>query len=223
MSAQTNPKLPRFVKGLIDFIYGLLIFSCVTLTLLIILSPLILKGTGSAVTASVLVGIGSDEAHRFDVQIAGAEAKGIRYAFVDEAQGTLRLETDNWLYIFISSFSKLLIVLGLTYIFHLIRAVLKDILQGDPFVAENAPRIRRIGYAILLLAFLRPAVEYIAANEIIRNLRIEPALPALVPQAQVSLPSPFKVESILTSLLFLILAQVWSYGIELKRDQALTI
>lgn len=214
MSNQINPKLPRFVKGIIDIIYVLLIFSCVTFLLSIVLSPLILKGTQSVITASVLVGIGSDEEHRFDVQVAGGEAKGIRHAFVDEAQGTLRLETDNWMYVFISNFSKLLIVIGLTYIFYLLRAVLKDILQGDPFATENAPRIRRIGYMALLLAFLRPTIEYIAANEIIRNLRIQPAL---------SLPSPFKVESILISLLFLILAQVWSYGIELKRDQALTI
>ena len=214
MSNQINPKLPRFVKGIIDIIYVLLIFSCVTFLLSIVLSPLILKGTQSVITASVLVGIGSDEEHRFDVQVAGGEAKGIRHAFVDEAQSTLRLETDNWMYVFISNFSKLLIVIGLTYIFYLLRAVLKDILQGDPFATENAPRIRRIGYTALLLAFLRPTIEYIAANEIIRNLRIQPAL---------SLPSPFKVESILISLLFLILAQVWSYGIELKRDQALTI
>ena len=214
MSTQINPKLPRFVKALLDIIYGLLILSSAALILLMILSPLILKGTDSVLTASVLVGIGVNEEYRFDVQIAGAEAKGIRYAFVDEARGTLRLETDNWLYIFISYFSQLLIVLGLTYIFHLLRAVLKDILQGDPFTPENSPRIRRIGYTALLLSFLRPTIEYIAANEIIRNLRIEPAL---------SLPSPFKVESILISLLFLILAQVWSYGIELKHDQALTI
>jgi hypothetical protein len=214
MPSKTNPKLTRFVKGLIDFIYGLLIFSCITLVLLTVLSPLILKNTESTVTASVLVGIGSDEAHRFDVQVADTATKGIRYAFVDEAQGTLRLETDNWLYIFISNFSKLLIVLGLTYLFHLLRAMLKDILQGNPFSEANSLRIRRIGYTALVLAFMRPAIEYIATDEILRNLRIEPAL---------SLPSPFKIESILISLLFLTLAHVWSYGIELKRDQALTI
>ena len=214
MANRTNPKLPRFVKALVDFIYGLLIISSATLFLLIVLSPSILKGTQSVITASVLVGIGSGEEPRFEVQVAEAEANGIRYAFVDEAQGTLHLETDNWVYIFISNFSKLLIVLGLTYVFYLLRAVLKDILQGDPFATENAPRIRRIGYVVLLLAFLRPTVEYIAANEIIRNLRIDPAL---------GLPSPFKAESILISLLFLTLAHVWSYGIELKRDQELTV
>jgi len=214
MNAQSNPKFLRFVKGLLDFIYGLMVLSVTTLILLMVLSPIIMKGTDSVVTASVQVGIGFDEEHCFDVQVAGADAKGIRYAFVDEAQGILRLETNNWLYIFISNFPKLLIVLGLTYIFYLLRAVLKDILHGDPFAQGNSQRIRRIGYVVLILAFLRPMVEYIATNEIIRHLRIDPAL---------SLPSPFKAETILFSLLFLTLAQVWSYGIELKRDQELTI
>ena len=80
---------------------------------------------------------------------------------------------------------------------------------------KNRLSLRRLfSVMVLALAFLRPAVEYIAANEIIRNLRIEPSL---------SLPSPFRAETILISLLFLILAQVWSYGLELRRDQALTI
>ena len=214
MSTQPDSRLPRFVKTLLDFIYGLMILSCATLVLLMILSPIILRATDSVLTVSVPVGIGAEGNHRFDVQVSAAEAKNIRYAFVDEAQGALRLETNNWLYIFIGYFSMLLIVLGLTYIFHMLRAVLKDILQVNPFTSENSLRIRRIGYATLLLAFLRPTIEYIATHEILRNLRIEPAL---------SLPSPFRVETILISLLVLILAQVWSYGVELKLDQALTV
>lgn len=213
MPAQNNPKLIRFVKGLVDIIYGLLIFSCATFILLIVISPFF-PNASSVATASVVVGIGSEEDHQFDVQISNAGANGIRHAFVNEAQGVLRLETNNWLYLFISNFSKLLIVLGLTYIFHLLRAVLNDILQGDPFASANSARIRKIGYMVLLLAFLRPAIEYIATDEIIRSLRIDSPL---------SLPSPFKVETVLISLLFLTLAQVWSYGIELKRDQSLTI
>jgi len=97
----------------------------------------------------------------------------------------------------------------------LLRTVLRDILRGDIFTPQNSERVRRIGYFVLLVGLLRPTVEYLAANEIFNQLPlIEPAL---------SLPSPFKVEVILTSLLIVILAQVWSYGLQLERDQALTI
>jgi hypothetical protein len=202
------------LKVLLDILYGLLIFTNIALILLILLSPLILNTFNTPLTASVPVGIGSAEEQRFDVEIASAAAKGIRNGFVDEAQGTLRLETDHWRYIFFSYFGKLWIALGLTYSFYLLRAVLKDISQGNPFSTKNTVRIRRIGTMVLLLGFIRPAIEYFAAKEIMRGLYIEPPL---------SLPAPFNVEFILFGLLILLLAQIWSYGLELKRDQELTI
>jgi hypothetical protein len=212
MSAQTNFKLLRFVKGLLDFIHGLLIIACVLLVLFIALAPLIINNTEAVFTISVPVGLGSGEDHRFDVLITTAEVKGIRAASVSEAGGTLRLETDNWVYLFYGYLRQFLLALGLLYIFRTLRAVLQDILQGDPFSADNSVRIRKLGYAVLLLAFLIPTIEYATANEILRGLQ-----PALSP------PSTFDAGNILLSLLILVLAQVWSYGLELKRDQALTI
>ena len=133
---------------------------------------------------------------------------------MSEAGGILRFETDNWVYLFYGYLRQFLLALGLLYIFRLLRAVLQDILQGDPFSAPNSVRIRRLGYAVLLLTFLVPAIETMTASEILRGLQIQPAL---------SLPSLFDAGYILLSLLILVLAQVWSYGLELKRDQALTI
>ena len=72
-----------------------------------------------------------------------------------------------------------------------------------------------MGYLVLLVGFLRLVVEYLAAEEILNQRTI--SKPAL------SLPSLFHVEVILASLLILVLAQVWSYGLELERDQKLTI
>jgi hypothetical protein len=214
MSAQTNIKFIRFVKGLLDLIHGLLIIACVLLVLFIVIAPLIMSNTEAVFTASVPVGLGSGEDYRFDVQVADAQTKGIRAASVSEAGGVLRLETDNWVYLFYGYLRQFLLALGLLYIFRSLRAVLKDIIQGDPFSADNSARIRKLGYAVLLLAFLLPSIEYVTANEILRGLQIQPTL---------SRPSLFDAGYILTSLLILVLAQVWSYGLELKRDQALTI
>lgn len=79
----------------------------------------------------------------------------------------------------------------------------------------NTRQIHRVGSTVLLLGFLRPAVEYLAAKEILKQvLIVEPAL---------SPPSSFRIEVILAGLLILVLAQVWGYGSTLKREQALTI
>jgi hypothetical protein len=214
MSTQLNSKLPRFTKILLDFIFGLLIFSSMALVLMIMLSPFILNSAKVPLTASVQVGIGSAEGQRFEAQISGDTTKGIQNAFVDQAQGTLRLETYTWRHIFFSYFGKLLIAIALTYIFYLLRAVMQDILAENPFSPENKVRIQRIGYMVLAIGFVRPTIEYISAKEIMRGLHIEPPM---------SLPAPFEAEFILFSVLILLLAQVWRIGIELKRDQDLTI
>jgi len=215
MATNQNLKLIRVVKTLLDVILGLLVIVCVFLVLWTAFSPLILNMSDIVITSSVPVAIGSGDEPQFEVEIAGAETKGIQAAFVDEAQGTLRLETTDWSIIFISNLAKLLVAIGLAYVVYLIRAVLQAILQGDPFAPENTVRIRWIGYMVLLVGFLKAVVEYFAAREILNQLMIvEPAL---------SLPSPFEAEIILASLLILVLAQVWSYGMQLERDQALTI
>jgi len=166
-------------------------------------------------TASVPVSIGSGDEPRFEVDVAGSGAERIRTAFVEEAQGTFRLETSNWYHILVSNLAKLITAIGLAYVFYLLRNVLRAIMQGELFTSENAVMIRRIGYSILVVALLSATVEYIAANEILNQLTIvEPAL---------SLPSPFEAEVILASLLILVLAQVWSYGLDLVQDQSLTI
>jgi hypothetical protein len=215
MSSTKNQKLPRIVKTLLDIIFGLLAVVCVFLVLWIAFSPLILSISDVVITSSVPVAIGSGDEPQFEVEIAGAEAKGIQAAFVDEAQGTLRLETTDWYFIFISNLAKLLTAIGLAYVVYLLRAVLKALLEGDVFTQENVVLIRRIGYAVLIVAFVRAAAEYFAASEILKQLTI--TRPALI------LPSPFEAEVILTSLLILVLAQVWSYGLALERERALTI
>ena len=215
MSATQNRKLPRIVKSVLDIIFGLLIVVCVFLVLWIAFSPLILNMSDIVITSSVPVAIGSGDEPRFEVEIAGAEAQGIRNAFVEEAQGTLRLETTDLYFIFISNLAKLVTAIGLAYVVYLLRSVIKALLQGEIFTQENVLRIRRIGYAVLIVAFVRAAAEYLAAYEILNQLRIvDPAL---------SLPSPFEAEVILASLLILVLAQVWSYGLELERERAMTI
>ena len=215
MSTKQDLKLPRIVKTVLDIIFGLLVVVCVFLVLWIAFSPLILNISDITITSSVPVAIGSGDEPKFEVEAAGAEAKGIRAAFVDEAQGTLRLETTDWYFIFISNLAKLLTAIGLVYVIYLLRSVLQAIIQGDVFTQENVARIRRIGYLVLIVAFVKATVEYIAAWEILNQLRIvEPAL---------SLPSPFEAEVILASLLILVLAQVWSYGLELERERAMTI
>jgi hypothetical protein len=72
-----------------------------------------------------------------------------------------------------------------------------------------------LGYAVLLVGLIQDAVQYLAASEILNRL------PSVSPALQ---PGPtFSAELILVSLLILLLSYIWSYGLDLEREQALTI
>lgn len=215
MTTTKNLRLARFVKTLLDFLFGLLVFACVGLVLWMVFFPLLSGQDGLRGTASVPVLIGRGEQPQFEVTFTASPKEGIEAAFVAEAEGTLRVETSSFLLILIANAAKLVTGIGLAYVFYLLRAVVQAILDGNPFAAENSQRIRRLGYAVLLVGLLQHAVQYIAANEILNRL------PTAVPTLQ---PGPtFNTELILGSLLILLLAHIWSYGLDLERERFLTI
>jgi hypothetical protein len=215
MLSTTNLQLVNFVKKLLDLIFGFLIVGSVLLILWMVISPLILTQGETYGSTSVQVMIGAEDEARFEVTLDSPDEALNSPVYMEETQGTLRIETTNWSHLFISNFAKLLTAFGIAYAVYLLRSVLGAILEGEPFVPENGVRIRRIGYLVLLLSFLYPIIQYIAANEILNQLPI--TNPTLSPG------SPFKAELILVSLFILILAQVWSYGWELEHERSLTI
>jgi hypothetical protein len=215
MSNTINPKLPRIVKVILDIIFWLLVGVTTFLVFWIVFAPVILNVSDIVITSSVPVAIGSGDEPRFEVEVAGADARGIRNAFIDEAQGTLRLETTDWYLIFVSNLGKLVTAFGLLYVVYLLRSLFNAILRDEIFTHENAILVRRIGFAVLIAGFLKAAAEYFAAQAVLRQLTIT--------NPPLSLPSPFEAVILLTSLLILVLAQVWSYGLELEREKALTI
>jgi hypothetical protein len=215
MSTTKDLQLARFLKVILDIIFGALVIACLALLLWMALYPLIMSQTGILGTASIPVTIGVGEEAQFDVAFTGELKDDISAAFVTNAEGTLRLETRSTWLIVISSAAKLLVAIGLAYIFYLLRAVVQAIRNGEPFAAENGRRVRRLGYAVILIGFLEPAVEYAAATEILN--RLPPTLPVL------NAGPMFDAGFILTALFILLLAHIWSYGLELERDRALTI
>lgn len=215
MATTKNLRLARNVKVLLDFLFGLLVFACVGLALWMVFSPMLQRPMGSLGMASAPVRIGTGDEPQFQVAFTSPTEDAIERVFVDEAEGTLRIETSSYLPILIANAANLVTGIGLAYVFYLLRAVLQAILDGDPFAAENSQRIRRLGYAVLLVGLLQDAVQYTASITLLNQL------PTALPTLQ---PGPtFNVELILVSLLILLLAQIWSYGLDLERDRSLTI
>jgi hypothetical protein len=215
MSTTKNLRLARFIKVVLDIIFGLSVFAIVALVLWMAFSPLILGQAEVMGTATVPVILGTGEEPKFEVNFKSKPDDAIRFAFVDEAEGTLRLETRSALLVVIANAAKLVVAIGLAYIFYLLRVVMQTILDGEPFAAENGLRVRRLGYAVLGIAFLGPAVQYLAATEILS--RLPNAVPAL------NAGPTFDTAMLLGALFILLLAHIWGYGLQLERDRELTI
>ncbi len=215
MATTKNLRLARFLKVGLDILFGAMVFAGVALVLWMALSPLIIQLAGIPGTVTVPVTVGSGDVPEMQVTFANPPDDTISAAIVEQAAGTLLLETRNVPMIVISNAPKLVAAIGLGYVFYLLRGVVQAILGGTPFEAENARRIRMLGFAVLGVGILVQAVTYLAAAEILN--RLPTTIPALNPG------STFDPGSIFAALFVLLLAQIWSYGLELERDQALTI
>ncbi|MCK4801566.1 MAG: hypothetical protein KAS84_06220 [Anaerolineales bacterium] len=216
MTKSNKNLLPRVIKVLLDIIYGLLIFVLVGLAVWMVISPILVNRVGTLGTASVPVTLGTGDLARMEVTFQGSPSVGINDAFVEEANGILRLETNSPLLILIANGAKLIVAVGLAYIFYLLRKVMQTILDGEPFAANNVVLIRRLGYTVLLVGFGGSLLEGLATMEILNRL------PATVPHLQAA--TTFDPRLILANTLFIfLLAQIWGYGMELERDKALTI
>lgn len=211
MSKSMNLKYARFIKTILDIIFGALIVACVVLVVWILASPLLMGRLGSLGTASMLVRI--ELPNEDPVEVSTGES-GISTVFIDDAEGTLFIETSNVMLVLVANLAKLFVGLGLVYVFKLLRSILKNIMNKTPFMLENTQFLYRLGYALLAITIFRPLIEYFAAKEILRNV-----------QYTISLQPGFHLDlvTILVSLLILLLAFIWRYGLELEQDQALTV
>ena len=216
MNKTKNNPLPRIIKFLLDLIFGLLIFMIAGLVIWMAIAPILINRTDTLGTASIPVIVGSGEIPSIEVSFQGKPDLILENAYLDEAQGTLRLETKSPLLILIANGAKLMVAIGLAYIFYLLRKVMGSVLDGDPFAAQNSKLISRLGYAVLLVGFVGSILEGLAAWEILRRL------PVTDPILQATTTFDFRLV-LATALFVFLLAQIWGYGMELERERALTI
>jgi len=215
MTTTKHLKLARGLRVILDIILGGLIFVCAALVIWMSTFSLFARNQDITGTASIPVILGAGVEPRSEVSYTSNPVDKIRDVFLVDAEGTLTLETRSTYLIVVSNLAKLFYAAGLIYIFYLLRIIVKAIIDGDPFSSNNGRNIRRLGFSILAVGILGPLAEFIAANEIIKRLSIiDPILQ----------PGPtFDAWTILITLFILLLAHIWSYGLELEHDRSLTI
>jgi len=96
-----------------------------------------------------------------------------------------------------------------------LRGVVRTLAAGTPFVAANAVRIRRIGYAIILGNLASFGVGHLTSTQMMRHFVAEGLSFDVRPE--------FNFVALGSGLVILVLAEVFRIGTRLDEDQTMTI
>jgi hypothetical protein len=130
-------------------------------------------------------------------------------------QGELRIRTSSksaWTLLFLMIEITLA---ALLYVYGQLRALMRSVLERQPFLPENSARVRRVGLVVIAWSLAAPILKLLVGvamvDEIaVRGLILEP-------------PLDFRLETLFFGLAILVLAEVFRQASELQADQSLTV
>jgi hypothetical protein len=208
------------VKVWLDIVFWLGLLGGVVLAGWTLISPLVMAGSGRAVDLSVPVAVGSGsllpvEHLRTPDETADAGTPALTRPRLVKTRGELRFDASSWGLQAATNLGMLVGIALVLYVIFLVRGVVATVITGNPFVPENARRIRLIGMIVIAAGIVGPFAEYVAARAVLARITIE--------GITLSPPAPFRTDPILAGLLVWVLAAVFERGAALEKEQSLTV
>jgi len=211
MAAGDGLRLTRVIKRYLDVFWWANIFAVGAILLVLVL--IVVKGddadgTLQDTTAAPIV-------LRFALDSTVLNAPVNPEALLQGGQGELRIRTRNtrvWMLFMIMVEATLLAVL---YGMRQLRAVLRSLLNGEPFSPHNPGRIRRLGYLVVGWHTVMPFLKYWYARAVIDDIHVEGL--TLKP------PIDINLDAFVLGLAVIVLAEIFRKAGEIQRDQALTV
>jgi Protein of unknown function (DUF2975) len=144
-----------------------------------------------------------------------APALRIEQAQLSDLQGTLRFP-PRWGAFFVANLVLAICWLGLAlWVLGLLRSLIGALRAGLPFVAENANRVRLIGWAVIIGEIVRVSVVYFENRYAMTHFAAQ--------GLQFTARPDLSVFAIVYGLVILALGEVFRAGTRLDEDQSLTI
>ncbi len=130
-------------------------------------------------------------------------------------EGRLHIENFNQSFIYMRIFAAFIDSFLYLLILYFIRKIFKNLTANQYFILENGVIIRKIGFTIIALAILPAIIHYITDMMVINTIHIK----------DVILKNEFDLDfqTILLGVLVFVISIVFLRGIELRKDQELTI
>jgi len=210
------PASARLLKLWLDIVFFVGALAAGLIALWLAFSPMIMSSPDSRGDVSIPVAVGSGSPISvLRLQETGESANEISNPRVIEGRGQLRFETNNWGLQFLPNLVTLFGISVVLLLVHLLRTVLKSVIERQPFRVTNTRRLRTVGLILLSIGFLAPAVEYFLARNVLARIAVE----------GIALSPPFDIreDTVVAGLLLMVLATIFGYGAQLEADKSLTI
>jgi hypothetical protein len=205
----------RVLKVWFEITLGASMVAGAGLVVWLALSPLVMTADQPADSA-VRVSLGTGMLRPvLPVDIQTSPEGDVSSLRIVEGRGELRFQTRSWSLQFLLNAGLLLTIALVIVSVWLLRLVLKSVLEGEPFAAANARRLRLMGLLILAGSLVLPILEYAGGAVVLSRVALE--------GIELSPLFDLSKDRILGGLLILVLATVFDRGARLEQDQSLTI
>jgi hypothetical protein len=210
MKAMGKGSLSSFVAALINIgWYGAMVLLALSICLLAV-APWVDP-------PRVEVGLAVPAAFRIEPETHHVTSSpfGFENVHLEEARGSLRFSPRSSAVVAESAVLLIAVLALIMWVLGQLRAVFRTLRAGQPFVAANATRIRRIAYAVIAGELARALLAYVGMHYAMTHFSIQGVRFEARPDVNII--------AIICGLIILVIAEVFREGTRLDEDQSLTV
>jgi hypothetical protein len=207
----TGRRVTRLAKLLADVTWWLVILTALGLILFWATATLVGDGV-TPTTVAVQVAIGDSAARRM-LPLVPLDTGIATQPVLKDVAGTLEFGTSEGWIVLLGGIVVLPALAALLFGLHLLRSFLRDVLAADVFTAPNARRLSRLGWLLVVAGVVLPVLKFLYTAYVVRRADL----------AGVPLRVGMHSSLIIPGILVLVVAAAWRYGVELQREQELTV
>jgi Protein of unknown function (DUF2975) len=146
---------------------------------------------------------------------ATSPSLGINNGEIKNLQGLLKFPIRRGSFFMANAVVLMLAMAFGLWIIGQLRAVVRAVRDGKPFIPENAARVRRLGWAMIVGELIRTAVVFFESSYAMQHFSIE--------GLRFSTRPDFSVFAIVQGMIVLVIAEVFRAGTRLDEEQSLTV
>ena len=204
-----KPSLSSFLIVVLNAAWYFVALALVLTTCLVVVSPWLQLGDNTAIDIPVSFNVDART-----VQVS-APALGVEAAKIQHVRGSMSFPPPSSASVAGPMALVAVMLALLLWVLSQLVAVFRTLRDGRPFVPDNATRIRRIGYAVIVGELARAALVF-SANSYAMNHFSATGL-------HFDARPDLNLFPIVHGLLILAIAEVFRAGTRLDEDQSLTI